>query len=256
MAKWIKNTTVGDKTWVGQLVSAGTYYQIQSQEEALWANNSVLLTDIASGDALVAKDDSGNNNITDVTSAINYLKDIQVTDVDGRILQRPVAAKSGWTYFMCPIEFKTSDLDSVYAKKHDNTDRTTITYKIYDVNDAEITDSANEGNAVKTVLDFEAPHDYEIIGGDISQISTPASDIRLWVVAVPDIPEGSGGSKEMCGGVNFKFLPSFGKIRADGRVSKYMTYNATYHTNKLRLILRHSAGIQHDIMMVLETFKA
>jgi len=75
MAKWIKNTTVGSKTWLGQQVAASTYYNIQTSEESNWANDSTLLTDIGSGDALVAKDDSGNNDITDVSDAINYLKD-------------------------------------------------------------------------------------------------------------------------------------------------------------------------------------
>jgi hypothetical protein len=75
MAKWIKNNTVSDKTWVGQLVSASTYYEIQSTEDSLWSNDSTLLTDIGSGDAIVAKDDSGNTDITDVAEAINHLKD-------------------------------------------------------------------------------------------------------------------------------------------------------------------------------------
>ena len=48
MAKWIKNDDVSDHTWVGQLISAGTYYQVQATEEIQWANNSQLLTDIGS----------------------------------------------------------------------------------------------------------------------------------------------------------------------------------------------------------------
>ena len=82
MAKWIKNASGGDKTWVGQLVPDTEYYEIQSVEEKQWANNSVLLTDIGSGDAIVAKDDSGTLDITDVNDAINYLKDLDAKTVN------------------------------------------------------------------------------------------------------------------------------------------------------------------------------
>lgn len=79
MAKWIKNATAGDKTWVGQLISAGQYYEIQSHEESQWANDSTLLSDIGSGDAVVAKDDSGTADISDVAEAINHLKGLEVS---------------------------------------------------------------------------------------------------------------------------------------------------------------------------------
>lgn len=75
MAKWIKNTTDSNKIWVGQVVDAGSYYEIKSIEEKTWASNSLLLTDIAIGDAIVAKDNSSNNDIIDINSAIDYLKD-------------------------------------------------------------------------------------------------------------------------------------------------------------------------------------
>ncbi len=74
MSKWIKNSSGGTKTWVGQQVADATYYEIQSIEENQWANDSTLLIDIASSGALVAKDDSGNKDITDINEAINYLK--------------------------------------------------------------------------------------------------------------------------------------------------------------------------------------
>jgi hypothetical protein len=82
MAKWIKNNTAGDKTWVGQLVPAATYYEIQSNEEVLWAHNSSLIIDISNGDAIVAKDDSGNTNIIDISEALNHLRDENPTRID------------------------------------------------------------------------------------------------------------------------------------------------------------------------------
>lgn len=179
----------------------------------------------------------------------------QPADTNGRIMVRPTAAAAGWVFSLIPIEFSTAKLNSLHAKKPDGTSRAGISYKIYDANDAEITDAQNEGNAVKTVIDFEPPHDYEIIGGYVQQKVTPTTDMRMWVVAVPDVPEAYGGSKEMVGGVNLKFIDPTDKVNADGRVAKYMAYNATYHTNKLRLIVKHDAGIQHDLLLILEMFR-
>jgi hypothetical protein len=202
--------------------------------------------------------DSGNDHNDFENNYKSYAnkKSDEQRDPDGRLYSRPTAAKAGWVYFLYPIEFATSKLNSVYCKKADDTSRTGITYKIYDASGTEITDSQNEGNAVKTIVDFEPTHDYEIVGGQLQQHTRPTTNIRLWVVGVPDIAENYGGSKEMVGGVNLKFIDPTDKVHADGRVSKYMSYNATYHTNKLRLILKHDAGIQHEVMMILEIYRA
>lgn len=78
MTKWIKNNSGVVKTYLGQQINDQTYYEIQPYESTAWANDSLLLTDIGSGDAIVAKDDSGNSNIVDINNAINYLKDIDI----------------------------------------------------------------------------------------------------------------------------------------------------------------------------------
>lgn len=251
--KRIKNTTNADKLWLGQVVESGQYFTIESQEEIKWANDSILLADIGNGSAVV---NNGTSDITDINNAINFLKDIELTDADGRTLVRSVAAKAGWTYFMCPVEFTTSKLNSIYCKKYDDSNRSIVTYKIYDSNNTEITDAQYETNAVKTVLDIEPVYDYEIIGGQLQQYEKPTTDLRLWVIGVPDVPEAYGGTKEMVGGINLRYIDPTDKVHADGRVSKYMPYNATYHTNKIRLIFRHNAGTQHNLMMVFEIFKA
>jgi hypothetical protein len=201
--------------------------------------------------------DSGSDQ-TDFETNYKSLanKSVENLDTDGAVILRPKAAKAGWTYFLCPIEFTTSKLASVVSKQADNTDRSGITYKIYNSSNVEITDSADEATATKTVVDFEPSYDYEVIGGQIQQHTKPTSDIRVWVIGVPDISEAYGGSKEMVGGVNLKYIDPTDKVSADGRVTKYLAYNATYHTNKLRLIIRHDAGIQHDLLLVLEMFKA
>lgn len=71
---WIKNTDTVMHTWSGQGILQDEYYLIENLELPRWQNNSKLQTDIGSGIAIVAKDNSGNTDITDVNDAINYLK--------------------------------------------------------------------------------------------------------------------------------------------------------------------------------------
>jgi hypothetical protein len=97
MAKYIKNASGVNKTWVGQLVIAGEYYQVQPTEELAWMTNSILLVDIASGAAIVAKDASGTTNITDINSAIDYLKDNQPIKIDTTAPVRSFALEEGVT---------------------------------------------------------------------------------------------------------------------------------------------------------------
>lgn len=77
MAKWIKNDDTVAHTWKSQQVNAGEYYEIQPHEEVAWSNDSTLLVDIGNAVAIVAKDDSGNKDLTDVATGINWLKDIK-----------------------------------------------------------------------------------------------------------------------------------------------------------------------------------
>lgn len=81
MAKWIKNTSGTTSTYNGQDIFDNAYYGIQAHQEIAWANDSILLTDIASGSAIVAKDDSGTTDIVDVNEAINYLKGLLPSEV-------------------------------------------------------------------------------------------------------------------------------------------------------------------------------
>lgn len=76
--KYIKNNDVVVHNYIGQNINPGQYYQIQPAEEINWANDSILLTDIGSGKAVVAKDNSGTTDIIDVNDAIVYLKGLQV----------------------------------------------------------------------------------------------------------------------------------------------------------------------------------
>lgn len=78
MIKKIKNNTATNQTWCGQEIEPAAYYEIQSQEELSWANDSALLVAIATAEALV---NNGTGDIADVNTAIDYLKDNLPKDV-------------------------------------------------------------------------------------------------------------------------------------------------------------------------------
>lgn len=259
MTIYIKNTSGSTGTWCGQEITNTSYYQIQPAELINWQNNSTVLTDIGSGDLTVAEDNSGSTDITDVATGINYLKGVDTSpkDADGSKIYRPKAAKAGWTYHLTAPEFETSVLNSLYHKDADGNNLGQATVKYYNSSDVELTTQGDcDTSCVKTVLDFEPSFDYEIIGGTIKSLNAITNDYRIWVVAVPDLTAAQGGSKVMVENVNLKFVDPNNGVEADGRASKYMTYDATYHTNKLRLTVKHPAGGKEKLMIAFELYKA
>lgn len=71
MIKFKNNKQTMD-TWCGMEIQPSAYYTIEPIEYNVWRNNSKVLSDIGSGDLIV---NDGTSDITDVASAINYLKD-------------------------------------------------------------------------------------------------------------------------------------------------------------------------------------
>jgi len=175
------------------------------------------------------------------------------TDGEGSLLNRTKMASAGWTYQARFMEFTTSTLASVLNEKENGTDWADATIKFYDNVDAELTVQGDlDTDCVKTVFDFEPVYDMEIIGGNVTASPAPTNDMRLWVIAVPDIAVEYGGSKNMVNQLNLKKKSSHD---IDGRTPKRMNYDATYHTNKLRIIIKHSAGAKESVMMEVEHFK-
>jgi hypothetical protein len=256
MAKVIKNIDVVEHTYAGQTIAAGASYTIQLGEQFKWASSDTLLADITDGKAQV---NDGVADISGTAAQINYLleNDVSAKDSEGAYVQRVKAAHTGWTYHLTAPEFKTSQLDSIHSKDVAGNNLNYCTIKCYDAQNVELTtqESCNT-DSVKTTFTIEPPWDYEVIGGTIKTVNDVTENVRVWVIAVPDVPAEYGGSKVMVQGVNLRFIDPNNGIEVDGRTSKYMVYSATYHTNKLQLIVKHPAGHKEDIMIALELFKA
>lgn len=181
-------------------------------------------------------------------------------DTDNAQIVRVKAAKKGWSFWAVPVEITTSTLlGSLFAQTSDGTDIPWVNCKIYNGSNEEITTAGlaniNLSTCVKTVIDFEPTFDFEIIGGALRINSNPAQDIRLWIVGAPDIPAIYGGSKEFASGINLKFLAPDSSFEIDGRVTKYLTYNASTHTGKMRIILKHPAGVQVNMQLVIHLYR-
>jgi len=89
MAIYAKNADTIAHTWAGMQIQPATYYPLESSEETRWANDSQVLADIGSGLIIIARDASGNNDITDVSEAINYLKGNGPVSEDGLPIVAP-----------------------------------------------------------------------------------------------------------------------------------------------------------------------
>lgn len=181
-------------------------------------------------------------------------------DTDGAEIVRIKAAKKGWSFWAVPVEITTSTIGgTMFAQTSDGTNISWVNCKIYDGNNAEITTpglaNINLASCVKTVLDFEPTFDFEIIGGALRINSNPATDIRLWIVGAPDIPAQFGGSKEFASGINLKFLAPDSSFEIDGRVTKFLSYNPATHQGKMRVILKHPAGTQINLQLVIHLYR-
>lgn len=194
---------------------------------------------------------------------IKYLNDVtnyNNRDPDGALVVRTKAAKKGWSFWAVPIEITTSTISgSVYCKLSNEQDISGISCKIYDSDNQEITtpgpSDVNLQSCVKTIVDFEPPFDYEVIGGDLRVSTNPVQDVRLWIIGAPDIPAQFGGSKEFVSGLNLKFLSVDSSFSVDGRVTKFLKYDPVTHQSKLRLLIKHSPGAQINMQFVLHLYR-
>lgn len=263
MARYIHNKSQSAKTYSGVEIASSSFYEIPGNLIFEFSTCDSLLSDIAND--VVAMSEDGSTDISGTSNQIDFLKNgfVEPRDASGRYLTRIATTIDGWHYQPHAISFTTSDYDGIFNKGLSDSDYFTetdlgfATIKLYDNTNTLITSSANEGNAVKTVIDWMPTHDYEIVGAKYFQHEIPTSDIFLWIIGAPELSHAYGGSIFFCqGGINLKHVGSGNGLDTDGGSSKYMAYNATYKTSKFRIVIKHSAGVQHTCMVIWETYKA
>lgn len=177
-------------------------------------------------------------------------------DSDGAPMSRVKVAPSGWNYHKRGVEFVTSTLGSVINNDVAGTALTDAVMKLYAADGTLITDQGIAStDCVKTQLDLEPPYDVYVAGGQIKFYSTLNNDLRLFLLGVPDVPAIYGGSKPFIQNINLRYMALNGGVDADGRAAKWLQYSATYHTNKLRIIMKHDAGFAFPIMLITDMYR-
>lgn len=74
--KYIKNEQSQSDVYLGQLIASGAYYQIPPEDDIAFSNNSKVLQHIAESKLVVAKSSDELNDISDISEAINFLKNL------------------------------------------------------------------------------------------------------------------------------------------------------------------------------------
>lgn len=257
MAKYIHNISGFTKTYQGVEIDDSTFYQIQDSLLVEFQNEPNLLIDLLAGTVRMSSDGVSDYSTTPINN-FNFLKNEQYEiDAQGRQIIRVAAGKKGWTYQARAKTITTSDLTSMYC--HDWEDNACVCYtvKFFDADDVEITDqNTADTDCVRTEVLFKPDFDYEIIGGYLRQHTRPSQNVKLWVLG-GIIELGGIYIKEMVRSEDLKFLSPDSELRTDGRAAKFMTQTipgVPYQGNQVKFILRHPAGLKHEILIGFELF--
>lgn len=246
IVKWsVFKDFVTSRDLIIQYIEDSNFYYLKAADE--WFQLQCNL-DKANDSSEV--DDFEDNFKTDSNTVLS------IRDNDNALMVRSKIAPIGWTYHAHFFEIESSKAASLHDKKVDGTDWSWCTLKFYNSANEELTEqSILDTDCVKTVVDCEPLVDFELIGGDIRALSSPNSNIRLYVIGAPDISSENGGSKYMISGVNLKFIGDKQALHTDGRVSKRIPYNAEDHRGKLRFIFKHDAGVKVQVGILIEGYK-
>jgi len=182
---------------------------------------------------------------------------LEKREKDGRLVARISTATSGHLFRLRAYSFKTCNPSTLHNCKPDGSSYGDVTITEFDGNGDVITGSDFTAS-VKTYIDFEAQQDIELIGG-WSEIddSIHGSGMGAWYlscIAAPDVPAQYGGCIDFISEADLGALQDK-RIVTDGRSSALIKYDPTYHSGKIRIIIKHPAGVQKDFQFFMETFR-
>jgi hypothetical protein len=176
--------------------------------------------------------------------------------LDGRTIVKTSVGIPGNLFQLRPISLQTSVPSSLHNAKPDGTSHNDVTVKEYDSNGDELTTTFT--TAVKTVIDFEAVADYELLGGWLEiDDSISTAGVGIWYLSVcgaPDVPVQYGGCIPFLGEVDLALLQSK-SISMDGRATSFIKYDPVYHSGKIRFTIKHPPGAIIGFQIFLEIFK-
>ena len=137
----------------------------------------------------------GSSDVTDFETKYKPAGNLRLTpqlDSDNASFSRTKQAPTGWTYQLRGLEIQTSNPASLVNVDPFGVQQSDTTIMLYDATGALTTTPTL---ATRTVVDFEPHYDFYIIGGLAKILVTPTTDVRISVIAVPDVPFSYGGSR-------------------------------------------------------------
>ena len=154
------------------------------------------------------------------------------------------------------ISFATALPDSL-----DNTDENAVDYGdvVYSMRDAANAVTLVPAAAVRTLIDFQPPFDYEISAGTIFLPSALAgADENLWelhVRAAPDIPAAYGGSIPFVANNRIKWIKGQ-RLDLDASLNPAEVTGALSPlARKIRFTFLHPAGASSEFQVNMQVFK-
>jgi hypothetical protein len=182
---------------------------------------------------------------------------LEKKEPDGRTIVRISTAVPGRRYRLRAFYFKTCDPATLRNGSANGVDLGDVVMKCYDDEDDELA-GPDFSTAVKTVLQFEALVDIEMIGGWMvvdSSLAGGTSD-AWWisVLAAPDVPAEYGGNIDYVNEANLEMLTN-NQVTMDGRASAVVKYDPVYHSGKLLFIIKHPAGVSKRFQVFVEHFR-
>lgn len=181
-------------------------------------------------------------------------------DESGRVLFRPAATESGWTFLAPFMEISLGSTTTSRFKDYKGVERYTTTIKHYDAEAGgnEVTPANYATSAVRTEITTRGIPDYDIISGAVVNQNLATKNIRLHMVigAINPVTEEEIQVKEMVGGMNLKLTTD--TFHFDGRASKFMRQDIGVpgvDGNQVRIILLHELAATHDFMVEFEYYR-
>lgn len=257
--KYLHNISDSEKTYLGTPISSGGFYQIPDNMLIKFQNDASVMADILLNTLRLSSDGVTDYSTVNIIN-LNFLRNEHYeVDAQGRQIVRAAAGQKGWTYLGENVLIETSNLNSLDSTDYLGNTVSGMSLKFYDVNNVELTTQQDlDTSCVKTELTVSPAYDYEILGGTLRQITRPSTKVKLWTVG-GILQLGANYTKEMVRNVDLRFLSPDDHIDTDGRASKYMKKDidgVPYQANQLKFILKHEAGIKHELLINIEYFRA
>lgn len=259
----IKNIDTQTHIVLGVELTQNSEYTIPDTKRIMATTNDNLLNGISSG---IYQIGDGNSYFQTTSDQLNHLfsgiQNVNLGDVDttGRSIVRFAATVKGWHYQAHSVQFEVNKLASTYNKDCDGNDLGFVTLKIYDDQGVECTTQETaDTDGVKTVVKWEPDFDFEIISGNVRQITKETVDSYLYVNA--KVQTGLASPNDWLtvpftqGGINLNYIGADEPLKTDGRASKLITGSigdyfeiiVNYDSNLINNTNRHKMSIIFEI---------